>query len=268
LHFGLIFHLKNGVKASSVGCKWFVVNITGWYFFIVLNNFLMMLEVCAFNIQSCGVAEMAGAGRIELCADPLEGGTTPSYGLLQYAREHIAIPVFPMVRPRGGNFVYDGAEIAIMKKDIIVCQELGFGGIATGAQLATGKIDADLMKRIVEWAYPMEVTCHKVFDGTPDACEALEALIAAGCARVLTSGTGKTAMDGAAKLAKLVAQAGTRIIVMPGGGVRSTNIAELAKVTGAKEYHSSGIVARGIMNISDGGEVRAMVQALANEPHY
>ena len=222
----------------------------------------MILEVCAFNIQSCMVAAQAGAGRIELCVDPLQGGTTPSYGLIQYVLEHVAIPAYPMIRPRGGNFVYDSDEVAIMKKDILLCRELGCPGIATGIQLPDGRIDTENLKRFVEWAYPMAVTCHKVFDATPDAFEALEALIAAGYSRILTSGLHKTAVEGMELLSKLVAQAGDRIIIMPGGGVRSMNIAQLVSGTGAKEYHSSGLVARATDFVADEGEVRLMAAKL------
>src|ERR1700759_777004 len=124
----------------------------------------MLLEVCASNIQSCLVARKAGAGRIELCMDPLQGGTTPSYGLVRYALEQIAIPVFPMVRPRGGNFVYDDADLEIMKKDILQFRELGCPGIATGVLLSDGRIDIETLRKIVAWAHPMSVTCHKAFD--------------------------------------------------------------------------------------------------------
>jgi copper homeostasis protein len=221
-----------------------------------------LLEVCAFNIQSCLVAEAAGAGRIELCADPLEGGTTPSYGLISYALANTTIPVYPMIRPRGGNFVYDEAELAIMEHDIAVCRDLGCPGIATGVALPDGRIDQARMARFVALAHPMQVTCHKVFDGVPDAGDALEALIAAGCARVLTSGLEKTALQGSAMLQRLVVQAAGRIQVMPGGGVRSGNIAELAALTGAAEFHSSGVLSRGVVNVSDVTEVRAMVHAI------
>ena len=222
----------------------------------------MILEVCAFNIQSCFIAEKAGASRIELCVDPLQGGTTPSYGLIQHALQKIAIPAFPMIRPRGGNFIYDADELAIMKKDILTCRELGSPGIATGIQLPNGKIDVENLKRIVEWAHPMTVTCHKVFDATPDAFEALEDVIAAGCARILTSGLHKTAVEGADILSKLRLQAGNRIVVMPGGGVRSSNITELVSKTGAKEYHSSCLVARATNFVADEEEVRLIVKNL------
>ena len=222
----------------------------------------MILEVCAFNIQSCLIADKAGAARVELCADPLEGGTTPSYGLIQYALAHTNIPVWPMIRPRGGSYVFDDAEMAIILKDILVCRELGCPGIVTGVQLANGKIDTVQMKHIVDIAYPMMVSCHKVFDETPDAFEALDGLIEAGCVRVLTSGLQKTALEGAPLLAKLVKHSAGRITIMPGGTVRSNNIASLARVTGAQEFHSSGVISRGLVNFSDEAEVRQMVAAL------
>ena len=228
----------------------------------IINLYTLILEVCAFNIQSCRVAEQGSAKRIELCADPLHGGTTPSYGLIEYALREISIPIFPMIRPRGGNFVYDADEIAVMKKDIIICKELGCPGIATGIQLPDGRINVEQMKRISALAYPMVVTCHKAFDAAPDAFAALEDVIAAGCARVLTSGLHKTAVDGAAVLAELVALAAGRIVVMPGGGVRSSNIAQLVQETGAIEYHSSALLARATDHIADEQEVRMLVKGL------
>ena len=219
----------------------------------------MVLEVCAFNIQSCFIAQRAGAGRIELCADPVQGGTTPSYGLLDYAIKHISIPIYAMIRPRGGNFLYDNAEFAIMLRDVQVCKDLGYPGIATGIQLADGEIDTERMKQIVELAHPMEVTCHKAFDATPDAARSLEKLIEVGCQRVLTSGLHKTAVEGASVLAALVQQAAGRIIIMPGGSVRSSNIKQLAQDTGAVEFHSSGLVVKGGDYIADEDEVMAMV---------
>lgn len=222
----------------------------------------MQLEICAYNIQSCLAAERAGAARIELCADPDVGGTTPSYGLIKYALEHLSIPVFPMIRPRGGNFVYDAHELAIMKQDIITCRELGCKGIATGILLPDGTIDVENMTELVRLAYPMVVTCHKAFDRTPDAAQALESVIAAGCRRVLTSGLCATALDGAALLAQLQGLAAGRIIIMPGGGVRSSNIAQLVTETGAAEYHSSGIVDKSGSYMADEQEIRAMSAVL------
>lgn len=222
----------------------------------------MTLEVCAYNIRSCRIAEKAGAKRIELCADAVHGGTTPSHGLVEFALNHLSIPVFPMIRPRGGNFIYDEDEIAIMKRDIKVCKELGCTGLATGVQLPDRTIDVEQLKRIVEWAYPMSVTCHKVFDRTPDAFNALEDVIAAGCSRILTSGLAKTATEGAAVLTALVQQAKGRIVIMPGGGVRSSNIAALAKETGAVEFHSSALLAGSIDYVANEEEVRLLVAGL------
>ena len=225
---------------------------------------MSLLEVCAYNIQSCRIAEQAGAGRIELCADPSVGGTTPSYGLIAYALEHIKIPVFPMIRPRGYGFIYDDDELLIMKKDILACRDLGCQGIATGIALNSGRLDIENLKRLVDWAYPMAVTCHKVFDTTPDAFDALEDVISTGCTRVLTSGLRKTADNGADTLAQLVVHAAGRIIIMPGGGVRSANIFRLLCDTGATEYHSSGITQKENGYIADLDEISSLVNQLRN----
>lgn len=222
----------------------------------------MTLEVCAFNIQSCFIAEQAGASRIEFCADPLQGGVTPSHGAISYVMEQIAIPVFPMIRPRGGDFVYNASELEIMRRDILYCREIGCKGIATGIQLPDGRIDVANLSRLVEWAYPMKVTCHKVFDGVPDGFVALEDIITAGCTRVLTSGLAKTAVDGANTLARLVQQSAGRISIMPGGSVRSSNIKLLMKETGALEYHTSGLPSAGRSLVADAEEIMAMTDTL------
>lgn len=199
----------------------------------------IILEVCAFNIQSCIVAEKVGAARVELCDNPVEGGTTPSHGTIQRTRERINIELYPIIRPRTGNSWYDEDEFAIMQKDILLCKELGCDGISTGAQLQNGEIDTERMKRMVEWAYPMGVTCHRVFDRTPDPFKALEEIITCGCERILTSGLKSAAPDATEMLARLVQQANGRIIIMPGAGIRASNIEKLIKETGATEYHTS-----------------------------
>jgi copper homeostasis protein len=222
----------------------------------------MLLEICAYNIQSCIIAEKAGASRIELCADPTAGGTTPSYGTIDYALDKISIPIFPMIRPRGGNFVYDANELTIMKKDILTVREMGCPGIATGVLLNDGNIDTETMKRIVDWAHPMSVTCHKAFDRTPDALKALEDIISTGCARILTSGLKDTAINGATTIAQLVTLAANRIIIMPGGGVRSTKIAQLIIEIKATEYHSSGLLTKGEPYMADEQEITSLVDLL------
>jgi len=198
-----------------------------------------ILEVCAFNIQSCIIAEKAGAYRVELCDNPVEGGTTPSYGTIKRTRERISIKLYPILRPRCGNYYYDEDELAIIKQDIAVCKELGCDGISIGVQKINGEIDVDKLKQFVEWAYPMGVTCNRAFDATPDPFQALEDIIAAGCERILTSGQKSAAPDAGELLGKLVKQAGDRISIMPGAGIRSSNIKKLMEESGAKEYHGS-----------------------------
>src|SRR5215831_2360553 len=199
----------------------------------------IILEVCAFNIQSCIIAERAGAKRVELCDNPVEGGTTPSYGAIRQTREKISIDLYPIIRPRAGDYCYDEDEFAIIQKDILLCKDLGCNGISVGIQLSNGLIDTERLRQIVEWAYPMGVTCNRVFDASPDPQQALEAIINAGCERVLTSGQKSSAPEGTALLAALVKQADERIIIMPGAGIRSSNIEQLIKETGASEYHTS-----------------------------
>jgi copper homeostasis protein len=196
-------------------------------------------EVCAFNVQSCIIAEQCGAYRVELCENPVEGGTTPSYGQIRRAREKIAIKLYPIIRPRCGNYYYSEDELAVIKSDIGVCKELGCDGISIGAQQINGEIAIERLKLFVEWAYPMGVTCNRAFDATPDPFKALEDLIEAGCERVLTSGQATGAPKAGALLGKLVQQAGDRIIIMPGAGITAANIKQLMAESGATEYHGS-----------------------------
>jgi copper homeostasis protein len=240
----------------------------------------MLLEVCAFNVQSCIIAERVGAKRAELCDNPIEGGTTPSYGAIRLAREKIAIDLYPIIRPQAGYYFYSEDEFSIMKTDILMCKELGCDGISIGVQKQNGEIDTDRLRRIVDWAYPMGVTCNRAFDSTPDPLKALEDIINSGCERVLTSGQKTAAPDGVDLLAKLVQQADGRIIIMPGAGVRSSNIEALIKDTGATEFHTSArISVRDNMQyqnpaVSDTGniylaneeELRKIVDILNNVP--
>jgi copper homeostasis protein len=199
------------------------------------------LEVCAFNIQSCLVAQRVGAARVELCADPLQGGTTPAYGLIRAARELLTIQLYPIIRPREGDFCYDEYDYAIIKRDIEMCKEIGCDGISIGMQLSDGEVDKARLKEIVTLANPMKVTFHRSFDTTPNAFKALEEIIACGCERILTSGQKSNAADATDMIGKLVQAAGNRISIMPGSGVRASNIEQL-KNTGAKEFHTSARV--------------------------
>lgn len=235
-----------------------------------------LLEVCAFTIQSCIIAQRAGANRVELCDNPIEGGTTPSYGTVAQVRKKISIDLFPILRPRSGNYFYDANEFAIIKNDLKVFKELGCNGISVGISTINSEIDKERLKQVVEWAYPMGVTCNRVFDCTPNVYKALEDIIDCGCERVLTSGQKSAAPNAADVLAKLVKQADNRIIIMPGAGVKSSNIARLRSTSGAMEFHSSArIVATnpvtyvnaevsdyGNVYIADEEEVRAMVRIL------
>ncbi len=199
----------------------------------------MTLEIAVFNISSALIAAQSGADRIELCENPAEGGTTPSYGTLKMAREKINIPIFPIIRPRGGDFLYTNDEFEAIKKDILLCKELQFEGVVTGSLNADGTVHAEHMKQLVELAYPMELTFHRAFDRTIDPFVALETLINCGCSRILTSGQVPEAFNGKELIKTLIEKAADHIIIMPGSGVRSNNIIELAQFTGAKELHSS-----------------------------
>jgi copper homeostasis protein len=199
----------------------------------------MILEVAGFNYQSAILAQQAGADRLELCENAAEGGTTPSYGTLKLVKEKISIPVFPIIRPRGGDFLYSDNEFEIMKQDIGVCKELGYEGIVIGLLNADGTVDKKRTAALVELATPMQVTFHRAFDRTAVAFLALEDIIECGCKRILTSGQYPDAMHGKKTIKKLVEQADGRIIIMPGSGVRAENIKELKEFTGAIEFHSS-----------------------------
>ena len=199
----------------------------------------MKLEIIGFNIESCIAAQQAGAHRIELCDNPSEGGTTPSYGFIKAAREKLSIELFVMIRPRGGDFLYSDDEFEIMKADIKICKELGCDGIVIGLLNKDGSIDKKRCQELVVLAYPLGVTFHRAFDRTNDPLKALEDIIEIGCERILTSGLQPKAADGTHIIKELIAHADDRIILMPGSGVTSENIISLAENTGAVEFHSS-----------------------------
>jgi copper homeostasis protein len=184
-------------------------------------------------------AQRAGAHRIELCDNPGEGGTTPSYGFIKAAREKLQIALFPIIRPRGGDFFYTAAEFELMKADVKICKELGCDGVVIGILNADGTVDTKRCKQLVAMAYPLGVTFHRAFDRVKDAAKTLEDIIETGCERILTSGLQPTAIEGAETIAALIKQAAERIIIMPGSAVRAGNIIELATNTGAVEFHTS-----------------------------
>lgn len=199
----------------------------------------MTLEIIAFNVLSCSAAEAAGAQRIELCDNPAEGGTTPSYGFIKEARKILSIPLFPIIRPRGGDFFYSSAEYECIKNDILISKDLGCDGVVTGLLNANGTIDKKRTAELVKLADPLPLTFHRAFDRVKNMEQALEDCIEAGCKRILTSGLYLNVDEGLQNLKMLVAQANNRIIIMPGSGVRAANIQNILKETGAKEIHSS-----------------------------
>ena len=208
-----------------------------------LKEFIVMgriIEICANSAQSCVEAELGGASRVELCAGIPEGGTTPSYGEIKTAQTLTSrIDINVIIRPRGGDFLYTEAEINAMLLDIELCKQLGVHGVVFGCLTQEGDIDVPLMRRLIEAAKPLSVTCHRAFDVCRDPYEALEQLIELGCDRILTSGQESDAVKGIPLIAELVRQAKGRIIIMPGCGVRENNIGLIEAETGAKEFHTS-----------------------------
>ncbi len=197
------------------------------------------LEIAVFSVEAALAAIEAGADRIEFCENPLEGGTTPSFGSLSTLISLTSKSVFPIIRPRGGDFLYSQNEFNSIRSDVLMARKLDYPGIVIGLLNADGNIDIEKTKRLVDLASPMEVTFHRAFDRCKDPFKALEDIISTGCKRILTSGQVPNAADALPLLKKLIQQAGDRIIVMPGSGVRSNNIKEIIQATGAKEVHSS-----------------------------
>lgn len=197
------------------------------------------LEVIAFTIAACIKAGESGAQRIELCDNPGEGGTTASYGMIRMAREKTTLQLYPIIRPRGGDFLYSDDEFNIMMRDIQLCKDAGCDGVVIGLLKADGTIDGIRTARLVNAAYPMGVTFHRAFDRVRNAGEGLEQVIQCGCERILTSGLRPGVTEGSGNLKQLVEMAGERIIIMPGSGLRSENIEAIARSTGAREFHSS-----------------------------
>ncbi|GAA0555888.1 copper homeostasis protein CutC [Chitinophaga japonensis] len=200
---------------------------------------MITLEICAGSVASCIAAQQGGAQRIELCDNLLEGGTTPSFATIALAREQVDIALYPIIRPRSGDFLYDGLEFDIMQKDIEICKQLGCDGVVIGILTPEGRVDKERCKALVELAWPLGVTFHRAFDMTEDPLLALEDIIETGCERILSSGQRNTAVEGIPLLKTLVQRAAGRIAIMAGSGVRAHNIATLVKETGATEYHTT-----------------------------
>ena len=201
----------------------------------------VLVEVCVESIDSALAAQQNGAARVELCQNLAEGGTTPSFAMIEAARRLLALKVFVLIRPRAGDFLYNDTEFSLMQMDIHCCGKMGCDGVVIGMLNVDGSIDARRCAVLIAIAreYGMQVTFHRAFDHCCNLTEGLEAIIDLGCERVLTSGGHPSAIEGTAVLRQLILQAGERIIVMPGAGITRENAAELIQNTGAKEIHGS-----------------------------
>jgi copper homeostasis protein len=202
---------------------------------------LITIEAAVEALESAVAAEGDGAGRIELCANLSVGGTTPSAELIATVLEKTQLPVFVMIRPRGGGFVYTDAELAAMTRDIESARRTDIGGIVTGVLKPDGGVDVDRTRLLVDSAAGLPVTFHRAFDFAGNLPDALEQLIEIGVSRVLTSGGAPTAAEGASVIAALVAQACDRITIIAGGGVRDHNVRELVAHTGVGEVHARDV---------------------------
>ncbi|WP_044172244.1 copper homeostasis protein CutC [Flectobacillus major] len=242
----------------------------------------MKVEVCAYSFESCLAAEQGGANRVELCASPYEGGTTPSAGLIQLVKKNLSIEVHVMIRPRGGDFCYSDHEILVMEQDILMAKQLEANGIVLGILQKNGQVNIQQTAHLVQLAHPMTVTFHRAIDMTPDYFQALEDIIEAGCHRVLTSGQANLAIEGIKNLKKLTQQAAGRIQIMIGSGVNTRNALQLASLqpdalhfTGKStrdsvmEFRKEGIAMGGLSEVpeyeimySDVQKIKAMVNLL------
>ncbi|MGA2807758.1 MAG: copper homeostasis protein CutC [Terracidiphilus sp.] len=199
----------------------------------------MDLEVCIDSVESAIAAERGGARRVELCSDLLEGGITPGAGLIASVRRRIAIDLFVMIRPRGGDFFATDLEFEVMQEEIAHARSLGASGIVLGLLDQDGRVDVRRTRKLVELASPLPVTFHRAIDMTPDLQAALGAVMETGACRILTSGGKPNATQGMREVARMVESAKGQIAIMPGGGVSPDTIMAIAETTGANEFHSS-----------------------------
>ncbi len=227
------------------------------------------LEICVDTIECALTASAAGASRIELCAALSEGGLTPSNGLM-LAGANLPVPVYAMIRPRAGGFVYSDAEITVMQQDIDAAKSAGLAGVVFGVLNRAGGLNLVVNKELIARAAPLKCTLHRAIDTVPDALQAMEQAIDLGFERILTSGQQPSAAQGVALIADLVKAARGRISIMPGAGVRADNVAEIVQITGVSEVHSScstsvtgaGMFDSAPRSITDAPKVDAMLRAL------
>lgn len=199
---------------------------------------LPLLEVCVETLPEAIQAVVAGANRLEVCAAMSESGTTPSIGLLSAILERVNVPVFAMIRPRGGDFTYDENDLDVMRRDIEAAKLAGVHGVVSGVLEAGGFIDGDATRALVDAAAPLPFTFHRAFDLAPELERALGVLRAIGVRRVLTSGGASSARVGADAISKLGRQTGDSLTLIAGGGVRAAHVCELLRVSGVREVHA------------------------------
>lgn len=225
----------------------------------------MFVEIVVFNLESAMKAQEGGADRIELCDNPGEGGTTPSAGIIELARQNLSIDVYPMIRPRGGDFFYSNYDFHAMKRDIIQCQRLSVDGVVFGILNTDGTIDKKRCHELIGRARPLKVTCHRAFDMTRDPFEALEDCIEVGFDRILTSGQEAQAIKGVSVISELVKRSRGRIAIMAGSGVNEETVGEIVSTTKVNEIHFSAMIYRrgGMRHVNE--KIASMGQAGAGE---
>jgi copper homeostasis protein len=201
----------------------------------------MICEICVDSAAGVRAAKAAGADRVELCADLLEGGITPSRGAIRQARATTGIGLHVIIRPRGGDFLFDDDEFAVMQLDIETAKTEGADGVVIGLLTAAGEVDTARTSELISLARPLSVTFHRAFDMTRDPFEALETLIGLGVDRVLTSGQEATVLEGLSLVGELVQRAGSRIVVMPGGGITSGNVERIVAAAKPREIHFAAL---------------------------
>ena len=201
----------------------------------------MIFEICVDSIAGVRAAKAAGAHRVELCADLLEGGITPSCGMIRQARKIAGVGLNVMIRPRGGDFLFDDDEFAIMRSDIETAKAEGADGVVIGLLTAAGEVDAARTRELIALGRPLSITFHRAFDMSPEPFRALETLIELGVDRVLTSGQEASVLEGLPLLVELMSRAGDRIVVMPGGGITERNVDRLVAAARPREIHFAAL---------------------------
>lgn len=201
----------------------------------------MIFEICVDSVAGVRAAKAAGAGRVELCADLLEGGITPSRGMIRQARTIEGVGLHVIIRPRGGDFLFDDDEFAAMRSDVETAKAEGADGVVIGLLSATGAIDIARTRELIALARPLSLTFHRAFDMTPDPFRSLETLIELGVDRVLTSGQEASVLEGLPLIVELIERAGDRIVIMPGGGITARNVDRILAAARPREIHFAAL---------------------------